>query len=71
MGKKKQFSLTIRFICGVLGTLGIATIIFNFKRTGQFDISFLSMASMFALFIFLFVAIKGTNPLESDERKDE
>ena len=71
MDEKKQYSFSIRLICGVLGVLGIATIIFNYYRTGEFELGFLSLASMFALFIFLFVAIKGTNPLESNKRKNE
>ena len=65
MDEKKQFSIFIRLICGVFGILGIATIIFNFNRTGEFEVGFLSLASMFALFIFLFVAMKCTPALRA------
>ena len=65
MSEAKKHSVFIRLICGILGVLGIATLIFNFNNTGSIETSFLSFASGFALFIFLFVAIKGTNPLDS------
>ena len=71
MSASKKYSVFIRLICGLLGALGIATLIFNFMRTGEIEISILSLASAFALFIFLFVAIKGTNPLESIKGKEE
>ena len=63
MSGNKKYSVFIRLICGVLGALGIATLIFNFNNTDKIEISVMSLASVFALFIFLFVAIKGTNPL--------
>ena len=64
MSETKKYSVLIRLICGVLGALGIAALIFNFSNTGEIEISLLSLATAIALFIFLFVAIKGTNPLE-------
>ena len=67
MSEAKKYAVFIRLICGILGVLGIATLIFNFNNTGKIEISFLSLASAFALFIFLFVAIQGTNPLESNK----
>ena len=67
MNEAKKYSVFIRLICGILGILGIAMLIFNFNSTGKVEFSFLSLASAFALFIFLFVAIKGTNPLESNK----
>jgi hypothetical protein len=71
VSETKKYSVSIRLICGILGVLGIATLIFNFSNTGEIEISILSLASAFALFIFLFVAIKGTNPLESIRGKEE
>ena len=71
MGDRKKYSVFIRLICGILGVLGIATLIFNFNNKGEFEISLLSLASAFALFIFLFVAIKGTNPLETNKGNEQ
>lgn len=71
MSETKKYSIFIRLICGILGVLGIATLIFNFNNTGEIELSLLSLASAFALFIFLFVAIKGTNPLETNKSKQK
>jgi hypothetical protein len=71
MSERRKYSFFIRLICGVLGFLGIATLIFNFSNTGKVEVSLMSLASMFALFIFLFVAIKGTNPLEPKKKSDK
>ncbi len=71
MSEKKQYSVFIRVICGFLGVLGLAAIAFNYSQAGEISIDFLSLVKAFALFIFLFLAIKGTNPLENMKNKDQ
>lgn len=71
MSEKRKYSFLIRLICGGLGALGIATLIFNFSNTGKIEIGLMSLASMFALYVFLFVAIKGTNPLELRKKSNK
>ena len=45
MSETKKYSVFIRLICGILGVLGIATLIFNFNNTGKIEISIMSLAS--------------------------
>ena len=71
MSETKKYSVFIRLICGILSVLGVATLIFNFNNMGKIEISIMSLASAFALFIFLFVAIKGSNPLESNKNQQK
>lgn len=71
MTKKRKYSASIRLICGVLSTFGIAALIFNYNNTGGIEISVFSLVSAFALFIFLHVAIRGTNPIEPNKNKNK
>ena len=71
MSETKKYSVFIRLVFGILSVLGIATLIFSFNNTGKIEIGIMSLVSAFALFIFLFVAIKGTNPLESNKNKQK
>jgi hypothetical protein len=59
MSETKNYSVFIRLICGVLGVLGIAALIFNFQNTGKIEISLLSLASAFALFFFFVCSDQG------------
>jgi len=43
----------------------------KFSNTGKIETGFMSLASMFALFIFLYLAIMGTNPLEQKKKSDK
>ncbi len=38
MSEKRKYSFLIRLRCGVLGALGIATLIFNFNNTEKIEI---------------------------------
>jgi hypothetical protein len=54
----------------VLGILGIAAIGFKAVQDGGIQFGFILLASMFAGFIFLYVAIFGTNPLDFSSKDD-
>ena len=64
MKTKKKYSPAIRTLCGILGLLGIAAMAFNAVQEGAFEPGLMLFASLFAGFIFLFVAIFGTSPLD-------
>ena len=64
---KRKYSRLIRSVCGVIGILGIAAIAFNAVQEGSVRVSFMLLASLFAGFIFLYVAIFGTSPLDFEE----
>ena len=67
---KQKHSVLIRIICGVLGVLGVAAIGFNAVQDGGIEPSFILFAKLFAGFVFLYVAIFATNPLEIRSRDD-
>lgn len=71
MAKNKTYSLAIRLVCGVLGLLGFVAIGFNAVQAGRIEISFMLFASMFAGFIFLYVAMFGTNPLDRKREMED
>lgn len=71
MGANKKYSLAIRLVCGVIGLLGFSAIGFNAVQAGQLEISFMLFASMFAGFVFLYVAFFGVNPLDQKGRKED
>lgn len=60
----RQHSIRIRIICGTLGVLGLAAIGFDAVQTGHIRPSFILFTKLFAIFIFLYVAMFSTNPLE-------
>lgn len=70
MANDRTYSLAIRLICGALGILGFAAIGFNAVRAGGIEIDFMLFASMFAGFIFVYVAMFGRNPLDRKEQED-
>ncbi len=63
----KKYSPAIRITTGLLGVLGVAAIGFDAVQKGdlQLNVMFFLMlfAKLFAAYIFLYVAIFGTNPL--------
>lgn len=67
---KQKYSATTRILCGVLGMLGVAAIAFGAVRGEGIHPSFLLFAKLFAGFIFLYVAIFGTNPLGIGSQND-
>ena len=71
MATNKKYSLPIRLVCGAIGLLGFAAIAFNAVQAGGIEFSLMLLASMFAGFIFLYVAFFGTSPLESKEGNEE
>ncbi len=64
MDTGKKYSLAIRLVCGALGLLGFAAIGFNAVQTGSVEVGFMFFASMLAGFIFLYVALFGSSPLD-------
>ena len=67
MSEKKKYSVFIRMVCGLLGSLGIVATIFQSLKADRFTFELKLIAVAFACFIFLYVAIKGTNPLEKSK----
>ena len=71
MGEKKKYSMFIRITCGLIGSLGIAATILNYLKAENFTFEFKLLAIAFACGIFLYVAITGTNPLETSKNNSE
>ena len=71
MSEKKKYSIFIRIICGIIGSLGIAATIFNSLKAENFTFELKLLAIAFACFIFLYVGITGTNPLETVKKDNE
>ena len=71
MSEKKKFSMSIRIVCGLLGSLGIAATIFNSLKAENFAFEFKILAIAFACCVFLYVAITGKNPLETAKKENE
>jgi len=71
MATNRKYSLPIRLTCGVIGLLGFAAIAFNAIQAGKIEFSLMLFASMFAGFIFLYVAIFGSNPLDNKEGSED
>ena len=69
MSEKNRYSKLVRIVCGTLGLLGLAAIAFNFFRTGEFTFGFLLFAQLFAIFLFIYVAIWGVSPVEDRLKK--
>jgi hypothetical protein len=68
---REKYSLAIRLVCGILGLLGLGAVGFNVVQSGKLEISFILFASMFAGFIFLYVAFFGVNPLDTKGREED
>jgi hypothetical protein len=69
MSETKRYSKLIRIVCGILGLLGLGAIAFNYFHTGEFSFSFLLFAQLFAIFLFIYVAIWGVSPIEDRLKK--
>lgn len=52
----------MRAVSGVIGVLGFAAIAFNASQAGGIEVDLVLIASFFAGFIFLFVALFGKYP---------
>jgi hypothetical protein len=64
MSDVKKYSLPIRIICGFLGVSVFSALLYNFLTVEGVVFEFKQLASVFAGFIFIYVAIVGTNPLD-------
>jgi heme A synthase len=64
LSSTKKYSIFIRVVCGILGVLGGVAVIFNALNAEQFVFEFRLLAIAFGLFIFIYVAIVGSNPLD-------
>ena len=69
MSDQKRYSKWVRIVCGTLGLLGLAAIAFNYFHTGKFSFGFLLFAQLFAIFLFIYVAIWGVSPIEDRLKK--
>jgi nicotinamide riboside transporter PnuC len=70
MSEQNRISPFIRIVSGVIGVLGFAAIAFNVSQNGGVNPSIVLLASFFAGFVFLYVALFGTYPwnrTKSDE----
>ncbi len=67
---RKKYSLAIRITTGVLGLLGVGAIGFQAVLDGEIHADFLLFAKLFAGFIFFYVALFGTNPLDFLSQSD-
>jgi hypothetical protein len=61
---RKKFSPLIRTTTGVLGVLGIAAIGFDIVKDGGIQPDLMLFVKLLAGFVFFYVAIFGTNPLD-------
>ena len=51
-------------VCGVLGLLGLLSIAFHYFAAGELSWGFLLFAQLFAIFLFLYVAIWGVSLID-------
>ena len=58
-------------MCGLIGLLGLAAAIFNGIMAEEFSFELRHIAMAFAFFIFVSVAISGTNPLDRKTDKHD
>lgn len=68
-----KISPLVRITSGVIGILGFAAIAFNAVNGGGLRLTFITLASFFAGFIFLFVSLFGKYPWDRSrtEESDE
>jgi len=59
---QERISPFIRIVSGVIGVLGVAAIPLNALREGHLQPGILNAASLFAGFVFLYVALFGKYP---------
>jgi len=64
MQESKPYSKLIRVICGILALGGLWSIGFKYFLTGEFSAGILLFGQLFATFVFAFVAIWGTSPIQ-------
>ena len=64
MTMRKKYSPLIRTTTGLLGILGIAAIGFDAVKEGGIQPDLMLFVKFFAGFMFFYVAIFGTNPLD-------
>jgi len=69
MSEKKRYSKSVRIVCGILGLAGVAAIAFCYLKTGELSLGFMLFAPLFAIFLFIYVAIWSVNPIEDKLKK--
>jgi vacuolar-type H+-ATPase subunit I/STV1 len=70
LSKQVRISPFIRVLSGVIGILGFAAIAFNTMQDDGPKPGLMLLASFFAGFIFLFVALFGKYPWDRTERDE-
>ncbi len=71
MTTTKKYSPLIRTTTGVLGLFGVAAIGFDAVKNGSIQLDLMLFVRLLAGFIFLYVAIFGTSPLEFSGSSDD
>jgi len=69
MSEKKRYPKSIRIVCGILGLAGLAAIAFSYFKAGELSLGFILFAQLFAIFLFIYVAIWGVSPIEDKFKK--
>ena len=70
MGEQGKISPLVRVTSGVIGILGFAAIAFNAANDGGLQLTFITFASFFAGFIFLFVSYFGKYPWDRSKAEE-
>jgi hypothetical protein len=70
LSKQERISPFIRVVSGVIGFLGVAAIPLNALRDGSLQPTIVLFASLFAGFVFLYVAFFGKYPWDRTEPDD-
>ncbi len=70
MSEQERISPFIRVISGVIGVLGFVAIAFNALQEGRLNPDVILLASFFAGFIFLYVALFGKYPWDRAKRDE-
>jgi len=70
LGEQGKISPLVRVTSGVIGILGFAAIAFNAANDGGLQLTFITFASFFAGFIFLFVSYFGKYPWDRSKAEE-
>ena len=68
---RPEISPLVRCLAGLIGFLGVAATGFEAVQEGEIQADFLLFAKLFALFVFVYVAMFGKNPLDFGSAGDE
>ena len=70
MSKQEKISPWLRFVSGIISILGFIAMAFSAAQKGGFQLNFMLFASIFAGFIFLYVAFFGKYPWDVSKADD-